>query len=126
MMSQLPRRVGGTRSLYSFAWTKLLSDRESFPDTFFREFDAPPVSTFPAVTTPRQIVEEWPSPVVWPPGGCRPIGDIVRDMHCIKRTFQPSLIRRKRKWGFLVRIRNRHGRNIINRRRHKKRSRLAM
>ena len=43
----------------------------------------------------------------------------------IKRTFQPSLIRRKRKHGFLVRNSSRKGRKILNRRRLKGRSALS-
>eukprot|EP01035_Chromulina_nebulosa_P022456 gene22456-29078_t len=43
----------------------------------------------------------------------------------IKRTFQPSLIRRKRKHGFLVRNSTRKGRKILNRRRLKGRTALS-
>lgn len=43
----------------------------------------------------------------------------------IKRTFQPSIIRRKRKIGFLARKRSVGGRKVLNRRRHKGRARLA-
>lgn len=39
----------------------------------------------------------------------------------LKRTFQPSVIRRRRKHGFLTRNRNRNGRKIIKRRIAKKR-----
>ena len=39
--------------------------------------------------------------------------------------FQPSLIRRKRKHGFLKRLEDRHGRNILKRRRAKNRKRLS-
>ena len=42
-----------------------------------------------------------------------------------KRTFQPSLIRRKRKHGFLKRIRTKDGRRILNARRRKGRSNLC-
>jgi len=43
----------------------------------------------------------------------------------VKRTFQPSLIRRKRKHGFLKRIRTKDGRKILNARRRKGRSNLC-
>ena len=43
----------------------------------------------------------------------------------IKRTFQPSLVRRKRKMGWLARKRHRHGRAILRRRKAKGRWRLC-
>lgn len=43
----------------------------------------------------------------------------------VKRTFQPSLIRRKRKHGFLARAADRNGRKILVRRRAKQRTRLC-
>lgn len=43
----------------------------------------------------------------------------------IKRTFQPSLLRRKRKHGFLARIATKDGRQILNRRRTKGRRALC-
>uniref|UniRef100_A0A7S3NIP4 Large ribosomal subunit protein bL34m n=1 Tax=Aureoumbra lagunensis TaxID=44058 RepID=A0A7S3NIP4_9STRA len=43
----------------------------------------------------------------------------------IKRTFQPSIIRRKRKHGFLSRINSKKGRKIINRRKNKGRWRIS-
>jgi large subunit ribosomal protein L34 len=44
----------------------------------------------------------------------------------MKRTYQPSVTRRKRRHGFLVRMRSRAGRAVINARRGKGRSRLAV
>ena len=42
----------------------------------------------------------------------------------IKRTFQPSIIRKKRKCGYLKRSKSAGGRKILRRRREKGRSRL--
>lgn len=44
----------------------------------------------------------------------------------MKRTFQPSVVRRKRTHGFLVRMRSKSGRAIINARRAAGRKRLAV
>jgi large subunit ribosomal protein L34 len=43
----------------------------------------------------------------------------------VKRTFQPSLLVRKRRHGFLARLKSRNGRKILNRRRLKGRKRLS-
>lgn len=44
----------------------------------------------------------------------------------MKRTYQPSVIRRLRTHGFLVRMRSKSGRAIINARRAKGRKSLAV
>ena len=47
-------------------------------------------------------------------------------IQAIKRTFQPSTIRKKRKHGFLVRLKDEEGRKTIHRRRLKGRTRLSL
>ncbi len=44
----------------------------------------------------------------------------------MKRTFQPSVVRRKRTHGFLVRMRSKGGRAVIAARRSKGRTRLGV
>lgn len=51
-------------------------------------------------------------------------GDYVYD--CIKRTYQPSVVKRQRTHGFLVRNSTKSGKNVLKRRKKKGRHHLSV
>ncbi|CAM9296086.1 unnamed protein product, partial [Ascophyllum nodosum] len=53
-------------------------------------------------------------------------GEAVQEKMAIKRTYQPSTLKRKRKHGFLYRAKTRLGKKILQRRHAKGRSRLGI
>ena len=63
---------------------------------------------------------------IFPPSGLAPFDARGLQEVKMKRTYQASKVRRARTHGFLVRMKSRGGRAVINARRAKGRKRLAV
>eukprot|EP01031_Cornospumella_fuschlensis_P041253 gene41253-50348_t len=52
-------------------------------------------------------------------------GSLFSGLMLLKRTLQPSIIKKRRVHGYLARLADKDGRRVLNRRRQKRRSRLV-
>ncbi|CAK4713133.1 hypothetical protein LEN26_001239 [Aphanomyces euteiches] len=88
-------------------------------------------SAFPSNSLPIQasfgsmIPQCPPASIVPAPIECPEFNDIMAPIMAIKRTYQPSVLRRKRKFGFRVRKQSLGGRKVLNNRWLKGRKRLS-
>ena len=73
-----------------------------------------------AVWLERQVQMNFPDPREL---GARdivlPTGEALDKLECVKRTYRPSVLRRKRKHGFMKRIQSKDGRKVNKRRQDK-------
>ena len=125
----VPRHVGQMRLSSMQSWTPTVTRMPNVP-----------------MKTPGDIIGEWQPatpitdkelfynsvflPQFFPEPRIEPLPEMTEEPRgapklAVKRTFQPSVIRRKRKHGFLARVHSKKGRQIINRRRAKGRHNLS-
>lgn len=86
------------------------------------------VTTIPTSSSSAATTRPPASPLSFPSVNSifdRLINELADGIMLLKRTFQPSLMRRKRKHGFLSRLNDRNGRKVLNRRLEKGRRQLS-
>ncbi len=80
----------------------------------------PPVQFIPAPSSSAALIPSSISSIA-----SSILSELSAAIWLLKRTFQPSLLRRKRKHGFLSRLHDRNGRKTLNRRLEKGRRSLS-
>jgi large subunit ribosomal protein L34 len=115
--------VGPSFTMLSAAF-RLTANRIVCRGALFVGTKPPPTKAMSTLTLTAPPPCYTPAPL---PFGLDALSELLRDgIMLIKRTFQPSIQRRKRKGGFLVRQRTVGGRRTLRRRRAKGRMRLGI
>lgn len=82
-----------------------------------------------SLPTVGDVIQSWlphsPLPLPAVPSPLQPLQPVPESIECVKRTYQPNVLKRKRKHGFLQRKATNNGLKTLTRRRVKGRHRLS-
>lgn len=91
----------------------------------FQSLKRPTLPSTPSTSLSLSTILETPSASALLPASVSAPGNLLQSRGPKRDTFDPSHFVRKRRHGFLSRVRTRNGRNLLKRRRSKRRSTLA-